>query len=74
MFTIKVVSSNTGKPVIGKRVSVGLEGLTRGMTKEEFTDSSGEVHFNNDPGRGKVFVDHKTVFDGKIGGRVVVYI
>ena len=73
MFTIKVISASTGKPVKSKRVRVGFDGL-RGMTNEEFTDSSGEVHFDNEPGRGKVYVDHKTVFDGKIEGRVVVYL
>jgi len=74
MFTIKVVSSSTGKPVSGKRVRVGFEGFTRGMTNEGFTDSNGEIHFNNDPGKGKVYIDHKTVFDGRIEGRVVVYV
>lgn len=74
MFTIKVVSSSSGKPVSGKRVKVGFEGFTRGMTDEGFTDSNGEVHFNNAPGKGKVFVDHKTVFYGRIDGRIIVYI
>ncbi|MBN1350997.1 hypothetical protein JXJ21_16370 [candidate division KSB1 bacterium] len=74
MVTIKVVSSSTGKPVSGKRVRVGFQGLTRGMSDEGFTDSNGEVHFNNDPGSGKVFVDHKTAFEGRIEGRVVVYV
>ncbi len=75
MVTVKVISSNTGKPVKGRRVIIGFEGLmSGGMSDEGFTDSSGEVHFNNDPGRGKVYVDHKAVYDGKIEGRVVVYV
>jgi len=73
MFTIKVVSSTTGKAVNSKRVRVSFDGL-RGMSHEQFTDSNGEVHFNNDPGRGKVYVDHKSVFEGKIEGRIVLYI
>jgi len=52
MFTIKVFSSNSEKPVGGKRVRVDFEGFTKGMTDEGFTDSNGEVHFNNDHGKG----------------------
>ena len=73
MFTIRVISKSTGNPYKGKRVRVGFEGL-RGMTSEELTDSNGEVHFDSDPGRGKVYIDHKSVFEGKIEGRVVIYI
>lgn len=74
MFTIKVISSSTGNPAKGKRVRVGFDGWSRGMSDEEFTDSNGEVHFHNDPGRGKVYVDHKEVHEGKLEGRVIVYV
>ena len=73
MFTIKVVSSSSGNPIKGKRVRVGFKGL-RGMTVNGHTDSNGEVHFNNDPGEGEVYVDGRSKFKGKIKGRVVIYI
>lgn len=73
MFTIKVVSQSTGKPAQHKRVRVSFSGL-RGMTDNQFTDNSGEAHFNSDPGEGEVYVDGKSKFKGKISGRVLIYL
>jgi uncharacterized GH25 family protein len=73
MFSIQIISNTTGKPIKGKKVRVGFDGL-RGMTDEEFSDENGEVHFNSDPGNGEVYVDHNTVFKGRIQGRVRIYI
>ncbi|MCI4627198.1 MAG: hypothetical protein L3V56_14735 [Candidatus Magnetoovum sp. WYHC-5] len=74
MVTIKVVDKSSGKPVEGKKVFIIFDGLFRGSTDYQYTDSIGEVYFNNDPGNGKVSVGHSTVYRGDIRGRVVVYI
>lgn len=74
MVTVKVVSQSTGKPVKGRRVSVGFSSMLRGITSAEYTDSNGEAHFNADPGQGEVYVDGRTAYKGKISGRVVVYV
>lgn len=75
MFSVQVISSGSGKPVSGKRVSVSFDALLRGGgTGDQYTDSQGEVHFNNDPGDGTVYVNGKSVHKGRISGRVVVYV
>lgn len=74
MVTVKVVWKDTGKPATDKKVAIGFDGWTRGMTGTEYTDSNGEAHFDADPGSGKVYVNGNTVFTGHISGRVVIYI
>lgn len=74
MFSVQVISRSTGKPMQGKRVSAMFDGLGGGGTGDQRTDSQGEVHFNNEPRKGKIYVDGKTVHDGSISGRVVVYV
>ncbi|WP_017294361.1 hypothetical protein [Geminocystis herdmanii] len=76
MISVKVVSKSTGKPVSGKRVQLGFEGnwLPGGMSSDERTNSEGEAHFDNDPGKGIVYVDGSNVHKGDLRGRVVVYI
>lgn len=73
MVTIKVCSKSSGKPVVGARVSISFNGLLRGVSGNEFTDSNGEAHFNVDPGSGKVFVRGDNAFEGDLRGRVIVY-
>jgi len=74
MFTIKVISESTGKPLNHKRVRIGFEGFTRGMSGDVYSDSNGEAHFDYKPDRGTVYVDGKSVHVGKLEGRIVVYI
>lgn len=75
MITVQVVSKSTGKPVKGKKVSVFFDGiLSGGSSKQEYTNADGEAHFNNNPGKGKVYVDGSAKHEGHISGRVVVYI
>ena len=74
MVTVKVCYKSTGKAAKGKRVSLGFSGLTRGLSGPEYTNSSGEAHFNADSGSGEVYVDGKTVYKGRLAGRVVVYV
>jgi hypothetical protein len=74
MVSVKVVWESSGKPVEGKKVSLGFDGLTRGVTDSEYTDRNGEAHFDADPGDGQVFVEGATEYKGRLSGRVVVYI
>jgi hypothetical protein len=73
MVTVKVCYASDGKPAKGRRVSLGFSGL-RGVSGPEFTNSSGEAHFDADSGSGDVYVDGKSVYKGRLAGRVVVYI
>ena len=74
MITVKVVSQSSGKPVEGKKVALGFDGLLRGITASEYTDRNGEAHFNADSGEGKVFVNGSSKFHGRLSGRVIIYI
>jgi len=72
MFTVQVITTKSGKPATRKRVAVAFDGL-RGVTKDQYTDSNGEVHFNHEPGRGKIFVDGRVEHQGQLSGRIVLY-
>jgi hypothetical protein len=76
MVTVVVFWKSTGDPASDRRVSIGVNnGLWgSGVTKEQFTDSRGEAHFDIRSSRGEVFVDHKSMHKGQVGGRIVVYI
>lgn len=74
MVSVKVVRTSTGKVVEGVRVGLGFDGIFRGMAKDQYTNSDGEAHFDNDPGDGDVYVDGMSKFNGRIQGKVVVYI
>ncbi len=74
MFTVKVIDRRDGKPVKDKKVSVGFEGFFRGFARDQYTDSVGEAHFSEDNGRGKIYIGGRTVYEGEIAGRIVVYI
>jgi len=73
MVTVKVCYKQDGKPVKSKKVFVSFDGLLRGWA-EEYTDSNGDANFDANPGTGKIMVDGKTIYDGKLSGRVVVYV
>jgi hypothetical protein len=75
MVTVRIISRSSGKPIKGKKVALGMSGLlSGGVTHGEWTDSSGDVHFNVKPGHGKVFVSGSKEYEGHMSGRVVVYI
>ena len=75
MFTVKVVTKKSGKPAERKKVSATFNEILRGgSTGNKYTDSLGEAHFNNQPGIGKVYVDGQPLFEGRLEGRVVIYI
>lgn len=73
MIGVRVVRSSTGKPVESIKVSVSFEGLFRGMDSG-YTDSSGEIHFNCDPGTGEIYVDGSSWYKGRLEGLKTVYI
>lgn len=75
MFTIKLIEEYSGKPATGRRVSIGFNGLfTGGVTKDQYTDEKGEVHFDYDPAEGTVYVDHQVKYEGRLEGRVLIYV
>ena len=74
IVSVKVVSKSSGKPVKGASVSVGFSGLSRGMSSTEYTDYTGEAHFNVDPGDGTVYVRGNAVKRGYLSEMVVVYV
>ncbi|MEE4357346.1 MAG: hypothetical protein V2I97_12840 [Desulfococcaceae bacterium] len=74
MVSVQVVRQSSGKPAEGKKVVLSFDGLSRGVTGHEYTNRNGEAHFGANPGSGKVIVDGSTVYNGRIAGRVVVYV
>lgn len=74
MFTVKVVERSNGRPVKSKKVSVIFNGLFRGCAKDQYTDTVGEAHFSEDNGKGNIYIDGRSVYEGEIAGRIVIYI
>ena len=75
MVTIKVIHRSSGNPVKGKKVALGIDAqFSSGVTHGEWTNASGEAHFDVKPNHGKVFIDSSQRFEGHLFGEVVVYI
>ena len=76
MITVQVYRKSDGKPVKGAKVSVHFSGLfSGGFTKNVYTESDGQAHFDTDGGRtGTIFVDGKTAKEGNISGKEIVYV
>ena len=75
MVTIKVAWKATGRPVTYKGVSIAINGFwTGGVTDRVYTDSNGEANFDIDPCEGTVYVGGREVYNGKIAGRILVYL
>jgi len=75
MVTVRVIRKSSGKPVKGKKVALGINSLfSGGVTRGEWTDSTGDAHFDIKPGQGKVYVSGAKEFEGHLSGRIVVYI
>jgi hypothetical protein len=74
MITVKVCYANTGKSADTIKVALGFDGILRGVSEDQWTDSDGEAHFDHKPGDGKVFIRGSTVYQGYLSGRVIVYI
>lgn len=74
VITVRVCADGNGRPVKNVRVALGSDGLLHGAADEEWTDGSGEAHFDCSTGKGKVFVGGQTVYCGQLAGRIVVYV
>lgn len=71
MVTVKVCWKSTGKPACSCKVALGF---SDGLTKGKYTNADGEAHFDVGSGYGVVYVDGRTKYEGRLAGRVVVYI
>ena len=75
MVTVRVIHRNSGKPIKGKKVALGISGLlSGGVTRGEWTDNNGDAHFDVKPGHGKVYVSGTKEYEGHLSGRIVVHI
>ena len=74
MISVKVCYKASGRPCKGAKVTVGFDGLLRGMSKTLYSDSDGMCHFDNDPGNGTVYVNGSGTHTGRLQGVTVVYI
>ncbi len=75
MITVKVIHEQSGEPWENQKVALGFDGLfSGGVTSDEYTDSSGEAHFDYKPANGSVYVKGKVAYKGHLSGRIVVYI
>jgi hypothetical protein len=74
MVSVKVCWQSSGKPAGNQRVSLTFDGLTRGVSKTEISNSQGLAHFDVSSGAGKVNVNGTCKFQGRLEGQVVVYI
>ena len=75
MITVQILKQSTGKPVKRARIAIGVELLMAGgVTPAQYTDANGEAHFQRDPCKGKIFVDGREKYKGRIEGRKVIYI
>ena len=74
MVTVQVISRSSGKPLKNQRVSIVFDGAFRGHTNDDYSDLNGEVHFDANPGSGKVYVNGSRALEGYISGRMITYI
>lgn len=74
MISVKVCCKSSGRPYKGAKISIGFDGLLRGMSKTLYSDGDGMCHFDNDPGSGTVYVDGSARHSGRLQGVTVIYI
>lgn len=75
MISIRVLNHKTGKPVVGARVKISFNTFPfSSFSDAEYTDEYGEVHFDDDPTSGAVYVNGDKVKEGLLKGLVIVYI
>ncbi len=74
MVSVRIFSKTSGKPLKNMRVCIGFSGFTRGFSPNLYSDNNGEVHFNNDPGEGSIYVNGKEVYKGTISGMRTIYL
>jgi len=74
MFTVRLIDTESGKPIRDKKVSVIFKGLFRGCARDQYTNSEGEADFTEDNGDGTIYVNGKAVYEGRIQGRKTIYL
>jgi hypothetical protein len=74
MITVQIFYMSTGKPAEIVKTGLSFNGMFRGGTEYQWTDSNGEAHFDCEPGDGKVYVGASMAHQGYLAGRVIVYI
>lgn len=74
MISVKVCYKSSGRPCNSAKVTISFDGLLRGTSKTLYSDSDGMCHFDNDPGKGTVYVNGSSRHTGRIQGITVVYI
>lgn len=71
MISVRAFWKHDGKPA--KNVKVGLV-FNWTHTSDQYTNSSGEVHFDASPSQGKVYANGDVVYEGYLEGMVTVYV
>jgi len=74
MVSVTIIDRSSGHPLKNVKVGIAFTGFFGGVTSDEWTDSNGEVHFDNDPGEGKIYVKGNEEFRGYISGNKIIYI
>jgi hypothetical protein len=74
MVSVKIIYKCSGKPAKDQKVSIGFSGIFRAFSSSSYTDADGEVHFNNDPGEGTIYVNGNSYYKGYISGMKIIYI
>lgn len=72
MFTIQVIDKY-GKPASGKKVYIGFDGFWSGYSETKVTDSKGEVHFEEEKDRGRIYINSQQYGEYELRGRIVIY-
>ena len=66
---ININVTKYGKPAAGIRVVLSFSSISRLGHIERRTDANGNAYFDKEPGDGKIYVDGKTVHEGRISSR-----
>lgn len=74
MVKVKVINNSTGKPVSKILVAIDKDGIFPSVYKSDRTNRDGEVNFNLElPCRGKILLEGKEVYNGKIQAFQEIY-
>ena len=60
--------SKYGKPAKGIRVVLSFSSISSLGHVERQTDYKGQAVFDKEPGEGKIYVDGRTMYEGRISG------
>lgn len=71
MVSVRAFWKCNGKPA--KDAKVGLS-FNWTVSRDEYTNTAGEAHFDVSPGQGKVYANGDVVYEGYLEGLVTVYV